>query len=297
MRGRKAYEERTRRELGRQLEALGARQFEFGILGADMARRVWTAADAMRAVGWLSYRNTRGAHVYTRPAGTGTVLVDDLTASALEAAAADGVAPAAVVETSPDNYQAWIRFPDQLGRDVASCAGRVLAKRYGGDPASIDFRHLGRAAGFTNRKAEHRDEEGRYPWVRVVGAEGGVTPNADELRAEAEELFAAMEAERAARAAGVNGAARRSAGSGRSAAEAFEREVQKVRRRYGGSTDMSRADAAAAKRLARDGFGESEVAYAIAVSGSVQKRKRGHVEDYAQRTAAWAFGRTRRRRR
>ncbi len=277
------------RELDRQMSALPAPQYEFAVFDGRMLRRVWRRRQAMKSLGWLKHRNARGAHVYFRPATTACVLVDDLDAEALAAVAADGLRPAVVVETSPANYQAWFRLGVEAGPKLGTCAGQVLAGRYGGDPASVDFRHLGRAAGFTNRKAEHAERNGDYPWVGVVEAKGRVTPRADEILAEAEARLRAKEEKRAATAARVARAGR--ARSRRHDPQAFlAREVDGIARRYGAATDMSRAEAAACRRMALAGFSRAEVAAALAACPDVRRRKAGHVADYAERTAAWAFG-------
>lgn len=277
------------RELDRLLKALPAKLYEFAVFDGRMARRVWRRRQTMQAFGWLRRRNGAGAHVYFRPATTACVLVDDLDAEALAAVAADGLSPAAVVETSPANFQAWFRMGRELGPRLGTCMGQVLAARYDGDPASVDFRHLGRAAGFENRKARHRDENGAYPWVSVVRAQGRVTPLAEELVAAAEARLETKEAQRAAVAARVARTGR--ARSVRHDPQGFlAREVARIARRYGSATDMSRAEAAACRRMALAGFAQAEVVAALAACPEVRRRKRGHVEDYAERTAAWAFG-------
>jgi len=57
-----------------------------------------------------------------------------------------------VIETSPSNFQAWLCHGQILPKQVSTIAARLLASRFGGDPASADWRHYGRLAGFTNRK-------------------------------------------------------------------------------------------------------------------------------------------------
>ena len=165
----------------------------------------------------------------------------------------------------------------------------MLAARYGGDPASVDFRHLGRAAGFTNRKAEHA-VDGRYPWVRVVEAKGRVTPEAEAVVEAAETRLREREAQRAAAwPRGWRG--RRARGRRATIAGSFlERETARLGRRYGVATDWSRAEAAAARRMALAGFPQADVEAALAARADVRRRKAGHVADYARRTAAWAFG-------
>jgi RepB DNA-primase from phage plasmid len=64
--------------------------------------------------------------------------------------AADGFNPCAVVETSPGNFQAWLKhsivFPKLIGTFVA----QTLAARYDADPSAADWRRFGRLPGFTN---------------------------------------------------------------------------------------------------------------------------------------------------
>ncbi len=276
------------RELARQLKALPAAQYEFAVHDGRMMRRVWRARQAFGSLGWLLHRNVHGAHVYVRPATTACVLVDDLGGDALAAVAADGLAPAVVVETSPANFQAWFRLGRELGPKLGTCVGQVLAARYGGDPASADFRRRGRAAGFTNRKAEHA-VGGRYPWVRVVEAKGRVTPDAEVVVEAAETRLREREAQRDAVSAKVARASR-SVPAGHDPGAFLEREIARLGRRYGAATDWSRAEAAAARRMALAGFAQAEAEAALAARPDVRRRKAGHVADYARRTAAWAFG-------
>ena len=296
MSGRKRKRSVAERTLRKQLKALPANQYEFGIFDGRMTRRVWRAKEALRSVGWLKHRNARGGHIYFRPAGTDFVLLDDATADALAAIRRDGLSPAAVIETSPENYQAWFRFPDQLGREVATCVAQALAERYEGDPGSADFRHLGRAAGFTNRKAKYVDAAGRYPRVTLVEAEGQVTGKAAELLAAGEAQFLEKEAQRAALAAELRDEAngmRRKVRERSDASAFFLHEVERIRARYRAATDASRAEAAAARKMALAGFAYGEVMGVLVGSADVRRRKAGHVRDYAERTVAWAFGRTR----
>ena len=289
MRNRAGRQDLPARELIRQIAALPAVQYEFAVFAGRMTRRVWRPRQAMESLGWLRHRNARGAHVYFRPATTACVLVDDVTAEGLAAMAADGLAPAAVVETSPANFQVWFRIGRELGPKLGTCAGQVLAARYDGDPASVDFRHLGRAAGFTNRKAEHADAEGHYPWVRLTEHKGRVTPCADELMAAAEQRLRAKEARRREAVERIAAAPK----GGRPSDDpqgCLAGEVARIARRYGTATDWSRAEAAAARRMALAGYAQAEVAAALAASPDVRRRKAGHLADYAERTAAWAFG-------
>lgn len=60
------------------------------------------ASRLLRMLPYLRYRNANDAHIYTRPTGESPyTLLDDLTPAILTRLAAEGYAPAAVVETSP----------------------------------------------------------------------------------------------------------------------------------------------------------------------------------------------------
>ena len=279
------------RELARQIRALPAALYAFAVFDGRTVRRVWRPKQALRAVDWLKHRNGRGGHIYVRPATDACVLVDGLTADALAGIRADGLTPAAVLETAPARFQAWFRLGREPGPKLGTCVAQVLAARYGGDLGKADARRMGRAAGFLNRTAELAMPGGRYPRVLLDEARGRVTPRADELIAAAGERLARREAERAA------GARKVKAGGGRAKdpRSFLEREVAGIAKRHGKGTDRIRAFAAAARRMALAGYAQTEVAAALASCPELRRRKRGGVDDYARRTAAWAFGAVRRR--
>ena len=153
--------DRTGHAMAAQLRAMCAEQVEVGLLHGPtnrMTSRVWTPNEAQAALSWLRRENMRGCNVYVRPvawqgaapASAGIVLVDDLTREGVVQLHRDGLGPAVVTETSPRNYQAWVRLsPAPLVPALATQAARELAARYGGDMASADWRHYGRLAGLT----------------------------------------------------------------------------------------------------------------------------------------------------
>jgi len=188
-----------------QVAAMGVRLFEVGLYKADtgaeeapMIPRVWDAEATLRSVPWLRLQNLNGRNIYIRPKGEHDLsLVDDLTRDALSAMKGTGLNPALIVETSPGNYQAWLRHSEQLGKEVSTAAARALAEKFGGDRGAADWRHFGRLAGFTNRKAKYVDAStGLYPFVRLIEAGGGVYPEAERFIASVKDEF---ERQRAAR--------------------------------------------------------------------------------------------------
>jgi len=64
---------------------------------------------------------------------------------------------------------------------IATTVAMQLAHDYGGDPASADWRHVGRLAGFTNQKLSRRSRSGYGPWVQIVHARAGLAPQAGAL--------------------------------------------------------------------------------------------------------------------
>jgi hypothetical protein len=152
--------------------------------------RLWAAAQLVDAstIRFLRARNREGCDVYIHPyagdqnAGYVLVDLDRADPTAIDLMRANGHAPCVVVQTSPGHLQAWIRLSSSpLEPALATAAGRHLARLYGGDGASTDWRHLGRLAGFTNQKPARRTPGGYAPWVRLLTARAGLAPCGDSL--------------------------------------------------------------------------------------------------------------------
>ena len=152
--------------------------------------RLWTAEQLQTAatIRFLRVRNREGCDVYVQPyaddqnAGYILVDLDYARPNTIAAMRAHGHDPCVVLQTSPGHWQAWIRLSTSpLEPAVATAAGKLLATAYGGDPASTDWRHLGRLAGFTNQKPARRTLSGYAPWVKVVSAPAGLAPQSEAL--------------------------------------------------------------------------------------------------------------------
>jgi hypothetical protein len=141
-----------------------------------LATRYWTATQLLApdTVRFLRGRNREGCDVYFRPYAAadnaGYLLLDfDDGPCPLAAMRAAGHTPAVIVETSPGHQQAWVRVSAGSVQPAwATAVARWLARQYGADPASAEWRHLGRLAGFTNRKPARLQANGLPPWVRLV---------------------------------------------------------------------------------------------------------------------------------
>jgi hypothetical protein len=173
--------EKTQRAVEQQIAAMGARSFEVGLYNPEAERagrpvmipRTWDVPNLLRSVSWLRFQNSDGRNIYVRPRGEHNLsLVDDLSASAIDRMKQTGFAPALIVETSPGNFQAWVKHPRPLTKEVSTAAARQLAREFGGDAGAADWRHFGRLAGFTNRKMARRQENGLFPFVKLIEASG-----------------------------------------------------------------------------------------------------------------------------
>jgi hypothetical protein len=174
---------RTVDAVQRQVEAMAADLFEVGLFKPDakdgeasMVPRMWDRDSLARSIPWLRHQNRDGRNIYIRPKGEHHLsMVDDLTQEAIAQMKLTGFSPAVVVETSPGNFQAWLKHPEKLDKEMGTAAARALAERFGGDIGAADWRHYGRLSGFTNRKEKHRDPAtGLHPFVRLVEAGGSV---------------------------------------------------------------------------------------------------------------------------
>ncbi len=193
--------DQTQATIRKLLAALPAPGYDLGILGERGMYRLEAVPPSriLRMLPYLRYRNARGAHLYLRPTGESAyTLLDDLTRGALARLDAEGYNPAAVVRTSPGNFQAWLRHVEPLPKELGTLAAKTLAARFGADGAAADWRRFGRIPGFTNRKPQYRDAGGLYPFVRLVGHPGEPFAAATALRSRLLGLQQQIEQQRAA---------------------------------------------------------------------------------------------------
>ncbi|MPR32380.1 DNA-primase RepB domain-containing protein [Salmonirosea aquatica] len=124
------------------------------------------AAQLIREIPYYQAKNREGYNVYFRPAGYEFVLLDDLYRQVLSELAE--LKPCLLLETSPGNYQAWLRLREvPQTREEAVNICQELAVLLAADLGSAEPDHIGRLPGFTNRKPRHRRDDGFYPFVRL----------------------------------------------------------------------------------------------------------------------------------
>jgi hypothetical protein len=288
--------DRTYLAVRRQLEAMGAEGYEIGIRDQQgrMMTRTWSKAEVLKSVGWLKRENAKGSDIYIRPAGEesqGLVLVDDISQANVHQMKTAGLEPAAVLETSPQNYQAWVRLsPGPLNPNVATMASKIIARRFDADPNSADWRHFGRLAGFTNRKPKHTTETGRNPWVLAHESSGKMATKGPELAQVAEKALIEhhARAERENRLEAARNASERV--SRRDPTQEYQRQLKRLSARYGVDMDVSRADFMIVADMAKQGYSAQQLEQTLEqASPELPTRKAGHEQDYCQRTVRAAF--------
>ncbi len=192
--------DRTEAAVQKTLAAVDAPLYDLGILsdrGMFPRMDALTAAQCMARVRYLKHRNAHEAHIYFRPSGERRfTLLDDLSRTLLADLSAHGFEPCAVIETSPENFQVWLRHSRVLSKELGTVAAQLLARRFGADPSAADWRRFGRLPGFTNRKPQHRQNAGLFPFVRLHGHTGQQFTAAELFELEAQRLYHAKIVER-----------------------------------------------------------------------------------------------------
>ena len=279
--------ERTTRAVERQIRALGCGMFELGLFNPDirergptMIPRTWDADTLVRSVPWLSRENRDGRNIFCRPRGEHNLsLIDDLSAAAVTEMKRCGFGPALVLETSPRNFQAWVKHSTPLRPELSTAVAKTLASQFGGDAGAADWRHFGRLAGFTNRKAKYCDVvTGLYPFVHLIESNGREYPEAarliDSVEKEVEKL---RELRKRAAEKFANGSPR-----SLKSIDEFRSNA-----RYG--NDGTRIDLAYAIYGLAHGLSAEQVEAALRSRDLSHKGSESRQDDYIERTIKKAF--------
>lgn len=266
----------------RHINALGLERFEIGVRDnktGKMINRLMSNNEIISAIAWLKRMNSEGNDIYIRPADDqhALILLDDLNKDSAQDLKNQGYSPIALIETSPNNYQAWVRLSlYQVPPDVRRVAARGLATVFGADMNSTDSRHYGRLAGFTNRKPKYC-KNGLFPFVLIRETSNQVARNGPRyINQIKQQRQVTTEAKHYSDVKPrLNNPVRE-----------YQRQAEIIIQRYGDNTDFSRLDWMISVSMAQAGFSQSDIEHAIcSASPNVEERKKGHIEDYARRTA------------
>src|SRR5271168_3617533 len=195
--------DRTLIAVHNMLAAIHTPSYDIGVLserGMLPGLANLSAAKVLSRIPLLKAHNARGAHIYIRPAGEHRFTVlDDLNLDSVNKLMADGYEPCAVVETSPGNFQTWLKHDDVFPANLSTFVAQTLAQRYQADPSAADWRRFGRLPGFTNCKPKHRQSNGLYPYVLLRSWAREKHSMAAYLRLEMTKLYQLQQQERQTR--------------------------------------------------------------------------------------------------
>jgi antirestriction protein ArdC len=159
---------------GRVLDKIGKffGEYEFGVYREEkdaVEGAVWKVKSGDNCLGYLKAMNARGNHIFVRPSFEKEphfMMCDDLSRQDLDIhhkVKGQWKPGRMVVETSPENYQVWIRTDRELTTDEK----KYWLERLNSDPGASPLHRWGRCPGFRNRKEKHLTESG-YPLAKLV---------------------------------------------------------------------------------------------------------------------------------
>jgi hypothetical protein len=252
----------------------------------------------LNLIPWLKYNNVTGKDIFIGQAENidrALILVDDLCSYQIQQMCKRGVSPACVIETSPDNFQVWVSLGmEPMPKAQRKIVATILAKEFGGDPASTAANHYGRLAGFTNRKPEHLTSKG-YPFILCRKATGLHAEKSYAIRAWAEVQEKKIEKEMKNKKQVHTNVRKKNYNTGLDIDSTFNiyfEQWSKHIKNRNKSEDLSRGDFAVACRMLKEGFTKTEIVTAIINnSPNINERKANHIEDYAIRTVKAAANR------
>lgn len=233
---------------------------------------------------WLKRENMLGQDVYFRPVdvsmigASGIVMLDDLNGQKLSRVKRE-LAPLAVIETSPGNWQAWVQIGKrQMNTQEATLFAKTLAEEYGADLAAADWRHYGRLPGFTNQKPKH-NKNGKHPFCGLMSTGiARVTQAFEKIKGIVAERFAALQAnDRAAEVEGYNW----QKFDGSETAKAYMFGQQNLLKKYP-EPNWSQLDFMVCKDLVKRGHKAEDIEQALLKHSPVDRKR--EPEDYARRT-------------
>lgn len=286
--------DRTYLAVRRQLQGMNCQEYEIGIRDAGtgkMMSRQWSSEEVLKSVSFLKGMNSQGNDIYIRPLKSeGLLLVDDLGIGTLNQMDQDGFNPAAIIQTSPMNYQAWVRIAtEELSTELTTTAAKILAEKYQADKNSADWRHYGRLAGFTNLKPIYN-----RPYVLAERCSGKPALQAEQLLKQAHRKLQDEKNTNSATtlATAIVKPTRNASSKQIDPIQYATQQYQKLAQKYHQNFDESKADYLVACDLIKLGMRDTDIQATMnQTSPNLDKRKTGHVEDYLTRTIAAAHRR------
>jgi len=287
----------------KQVDAMGCKKFRVGIKNFDtqkMMHREYTEEQLLnhKTIKFLRAKNANNENIYIAPAKdieTNLVLIDDLEYWQIEKMEDSGLTACVIVETSPENYQAWIKLSSgPVPAEERKIVSRIITKEFNTDIGCIGAWHYGRLAGFTNRKKKYFDEKlGLYPYVKLIKADpDAIAPGGHKYIEKAKQLIeeekkTLMTHQERCKIHQITDEIIKKYLECR---DLIIHDVEEKLVPKGYRVDYSVVDYRIAVELAQNGFTEEQIIEILRhVSYELERRKAKHVFDYLQRTARKAI--------
>ena len=143
--------------------------------GAMINKKYQNKEVLLNSIKYLRYMNAFDNDVYIKPVGNhALVLLDDVNAESIIKMKNDDCSPSIIVETSPKNYQVWLRASENpVLQNRLLDLSRIYTDLYNADKNAIGSDRYGRLAGFTNKKEKYKINDVQ-PFVRLIECNGNI---------------------------------------------------------------------------------------------------------------------------
>jgi len=279
-----AVPDQSRQALERQINAMGADRYVVSIFDRDQqtARitRKWNADELVENLSWLKRQNALDRDILIRPfSDHGMIVLHGLTPESIEKMRRDGLAPAATIERSPGNFDAWLKLSDSpLDPNVRKLGGLYIQDTYGARVGTSS--HL---AGFVNHRAP-ADDRGYRPYVLAHDCPGKIPAQADKLIKAAHRLIEQdkVQLERDRRVKNLQTV--QEPRYGNEHIREYQRQAQDYLKQAGKNPDWEVGDQQIGLAMLKKGqFTRQEIEQAITeCSPNVKSLKTGQMEGYSK---------------
>ena len=135
----------------------------------DLQKGRWILPPKPSYIPYLKYQNARGNHILIQPVRQENfLLADDISWTVISRhhkySNGQWKPGRMIIETSPRNFQVWIKASRPLPLDEK----RYWLCKLKSDPGADPNNRWGRCPGFMNRKAKYRNQNGFYPVAKLI---------------------------------------------------------------------------------------------------------------------------------
>lgn len=211
-------------------------------------------------------------------------MLDDVKKPVIDRLYKDGLEPFYYLETSSANYQVILKFSDnQLSKETLTFISKQLSEIYNADENSSDIGHFFRLAGFTNRKQKYC-KNGLYPFVKFYNGSGKTCTKGQEY---IDSLSNKIESIKKESSNNENKISIIDDNKNQNNCFLYIKKIYETNNDF---NDLSALDYKVAYYSIKKGFDINDIKIAIKqLSFNIENRKKGHIDDYINRTISNAI--------